>query len=72
MSAIAPAAAVPLKNAVGSDQNTGIALKMPAAATDSAMSPGTGESTYAVVAMPIAPISAAPPMCRHRSRLRSE
>ena len=42
ISAIAPAAAVPLKNVVGSDQKTGIVLKTPIAATDSAMRPGIG------------------------------
>ena len=42
INAIAPAAAVPLKNAVGSDQKTGSALKMPAAATERAIKPRTG------------------------------
>jgi hypothetical protein len=42
ISAIAPAAAVPVRNAVGNDQNTGTALQMPAAATHSAMTPTTG------------------------------
>ena len=42
INAIAPAAGVPVKNAVGSDQKTGIALKTPTAAPERAISPGIG------------------------------
>ena len=72
ISAIAPAAAVPLKNVVGNDQKTGIALNTPIAATDSAISPGSGVRTMAVAPSPTAPMSAAPATCQHRSRWRSE
>ncbi len=73
MSAIPPAAAVPLKNIVGSVQNGPRALVKPMAERDSAAVARSGASNVAAVAAkPTAPATRGAATWRCRSPVRSE
>src|SRR5208282_2286289 len=71
-SAIAPAAAVPLRNSGGIAQNGPKVPQIPAAAIESAPSDRTGDRVVAASIRPTAPTAAQNARCHRRSPLRSD